>query len=546
MPPKEKLARGRGSAFNTDELTFLLTNVEKVIPAGITGWDTIERLHKEQYPARNSEALKRKFEALHKSDVPADENNVMYTHIIRAKAARNLIVDALRAEEVNGSIKIKEAGDGTERKLVKKDVSSDVNADSKAEFKKQNKSLADDGKKTEANEKHSSNNVKKKEGARPFQNDEIKCLLQLVAGALPVRLNDWDAIHNAYRQSYGYRTREALKRKFTSLLRTPVPEGASNPNCVVARQLNDKIKEKRMKNTIEKAASEKARKHNAVAAKTNASSKLYKGARKKDNKKDQDKENDGDDDMVDNGKETQEENEEEEGEDDEDDDEDDKEHDDEDDDEDDKEHDDEEEVGDDEDDDEDDDKDEDDDDEDDEDEDDDEDDDEDEDDDDEDDDDEDDEDEDDEDEEKKWKRVAKTSQKVRRAQDYEVRRTGRKFGLVRKKKTAEVQQMKNEHVLLLKQQTHKLLQHKRKLEKEIGSVKAKKIKVGKVIGIKKQKEEKLAMVLGELVDIHKLLLKERKIEKRVRKMELKIQSECMLSFMNWMQAMLERNETKRK
>ena len=136
MPPKEKLARGRGSAFNTDELTFLLTNVEKVIPAGITGWDTIERLHKEQYPARNSEALKRKFEALHKSDVPADENNVMYTHIIRAKAARNLIVDALRAEEVNGSIKIKEAGDGTERKLVKKDVSSDVNADSKAEFKK--------------------------------------------------------------------------------------------------------------------------------------------------------------------------------------------------------------------------------------------------------------------------------------------------------------------------------------------------------------------------------------------------------------------------
>jgi hypothetical protein len=515
MPPKEKLARGRGSAFNTDELTFLLTNVEKVIPAGITGWDTIERLHKEQYPARNSEALKRKFEALHKSDVPADENNVMYTHIIRAKAARNLIVEALRAEEVNGSIKIKEAGDGTERKLVKKDVSSDVNADSKAEFKKQNKSLADDGKKTEANENHSSNNVKKKEGARPFQNDEIKCLLQLVAGALPVRLNDWDAIHNAYRQSYGYRTREALKRKFTSLLRTPVPEGASNPNCVVARQLNDKIKEKRMKNTIEKAASEKARKHNAVAAKTNASSKLYKGARKKDNKKDQDKENDGDDDMVDNGKENQEENEEEEGEDDEDDDEDDKKHDDDDDDDD--EDDDDE---DDEDDEDEDDKDE--------------------------DEDEDDDDEVDDDEKKKWKRVAKTSQKVRRAQDYEVRRTGRKFGLVRKKKTAEVQQMKNEHVLLLKEQTHKLLQHKRKLEKEIGSVKAKKMKVGKVIGIKKQKEEKLAMVLGELVDIHKLLLKERKIEKRVRKMELKIQSECMLSFMNWMQAMLERNETKRK
>ena len=42
----------------------------------------------------------------------------------------------------------------------------------------------------------------------------------------------------------------------------------------------------------------------------------------------------------------------------------------------------------------------------------------------------------DDDEEKKWKRVAKTSQKVRRAQDYEVRRTGRKFGLVRKKKTS--------------------------------------------------------------------------------------------------------------
>jgi hypothetical protein len=137
MPPKEKLARGRGSAFNKDELSFLLTNVEKVIPVGITGWDTIEKLHKEQYPARNSEALKRKFEALHKSEVPPDENNVMYTHIIRAKAARQTIVDAGRTEEVDGSNKIKQAGDGTERKSVKKDVSSDVNTDSKVELKKQ-------------------------------------------------------------------------------------------------------------------------------------------------------------------------------------------------------------------------------------------------------------------------------------------------------------------------------------------------------------------------------------------------------------------------
>ena len=128
-----------------------------------------------------------------------------------------------------------------------------------------------------------------------------------------------------------------------------------------------------------------------------------------------------------------------------------------------------------------------------------------------------------------------------------MQRKGRKFGLVRKKKkTAEVQEKENEQLLLLKQQTHKLLQHKRKLEEEIGSVKAKKIKTGKVRGINKEKEKKLATVLGELVDIHKLLLEERKVEKRVRKMELKMQSECMLSFMNWMQAMLERNETKRK
>ena len=144
MAPKEELARGRGSAFSSEESTFLLSNVEKVLPVALSGWDSIEELHREKYPARNSEALKRKFEALHKSDVPADENNVMYTHIIRAKAARNLIVDALRAEEVNGSIKIKEAGDGTERKLVEKDVSSKVNADSKAEFKKQNKSFRGD------------------------------------------------------------------------------------------------------------------------------------------------------------------------------------------------------------------------------------------------------------------------------------------------------------------------------------------------------------------------------------------------------------------
>ena len=49
--------------------------------------------------------------------------------------------------------------------------------------------------------------------------------------------------------------------------------------------------------------------------------------------------------------------------------------------------------------------------------------------------------------------------------------------MVRKnEKTAEVQQMENEHVLLLKQHKHKLLLHKRKLEEEFGSANAKKSK----------------------------------------------------------------------
>jgi hypothetical protein len=71
----------------------LLSNVEDVISVAVCGWDSFEELHREKYPARNSEALKRKFETLQNSEVPADKSNVMYTHITRAKAARKRIVN---------------------------------------------------------------------------------------------------------------------------------------------------------------------------------------------------------------------------------------------------------------------------------------------------------------------------------------------------------------------------------------------------------------------------------------------------------------------
>lgn len=140
---------------------------------------------------------------------------------------------------------------------------------------------------------------------------------------------------------------------------------------------------------------------------------------------------------------------------------------------------------------------------------------------------------------KKGKKSKKTSQKVKLAQDYEVQRKGRKFGLVRKKEKS-LQEMQDENELIFNTHKQKLLLHKRKLEKEVSSMNAKKHKKSNFVGVQTKKETNLGMVLDEMVKIHKLLLEERKVERCMRKMQLKMQSECMLSFMNWMQAMLEK------
>ena len=259
MAPKEKLARGRGSAFSSEELTFLLSNVEKVLPVTVSGWDSIEEVHREKYPARNSEALKRKFETLQKSEVPADENHVMYMHITRAKAARKRIVEVLKENEDARIERKEEAVEGTKQRWGEKDLDeyckepaksimdSDVN---NMTSQKQKQSLADGNKITTVDTTRLCTDSKKKGVATTFKNNEVQRLLKLVEENLPVRLHEWDLIYNKHRQSFPSRTRESLKRKFTSLLRTPVPEGARNPNCVLARQLNIKMKEKRTRNSI--------------------------------------------------------------------------------------------------------------------------------------------------------------------------------------------------------------------------------------------------------------------------------------------------------
>ena len=65
---------------------------------------------------------------------------------------------------------------------------------------------------------------------------------------------------------------------------------------------------------------------------------------------------------------------------------------------------------------------------------------------------------------KKWKKAKKTSQKVKLAQDYEVQRKGRKFGLVRKKEKS-LQEMQDKNELIFNTHKQKLLLHKRKLDK---------------------------------------------------------------------------------
>jgi hypothetical protein len=291
MAPKEKLARGRGSAFSSKELTFLLCNIEKVLPVAVSGWDSIEELHREKHPAWNSEALKRKFKTLQKSEVPADESNVMYMHITRAKAARKRIVEVLKENEDARIKRKEEAVDGSKQRLGEKDLDeyckepansimdSDVN---NMTSQKQKQSLADGNKISTADTSCLCTESKKKGVATTFENNEVQSLLKLVEENVPVRLHEWDLIYSKHQQSFPSRTRESLKRKFTSLLRTPVPEGARNPNCVLARQLNIKMKEKQMRNSIPTssgmASPDKSEKKTIPAKRTG--SKFPKGAKK--------------------------------------------------------------------------------------------------------------------------------------------------------------------------------------------------------------------------------------------------------------------------
>ncbi len=142
-----------------------------------------------------------------------------------------------------------EAVDGTKQRLGEKDLDeyckepansimdSDVN---NMTSQKQKQSLANGNNITTADTTRLCTDSKKKGVATTFKINKVQSLLKLVEENLPVRLHEWDLIYNKHQQSFPSRTRESLKRKFTSLLQTPVPEGARNPNCVLARQLDIK------------------------------------------------------------------------------------------------------------------------------------------------------------------------------------------------------------------------------------------------------------------------------------------------------------------
>ncbi len=204
--------------------------------------------------------MKRKFETLQKSEVPADESHVMYVHITRAKAARKRIVEVLKENEDARIERKEEAVDGTKQRWGEKHLDEYCKEPAKSIMdsdminnmtsQKQKQSQADGNKITTVDTTRLCTDSKKKGVATTFKNNEVQSLLKLVEENLPVRLHEWDLIYNKHRQSFPSRTRESLKRKFTSLLRTPVPEGTRNPNCVPARQLNIKMKEKRTRNSI--------------------------------------------------------------------------------------------------------------------------------------------------------------------------------------------------------------------------------------------------------------------------------------------------------
>ena len=65
----------RGAGFGDNEIGIMLDAIEEYLPIGQNDWEFVERMHSRYYPqaGRTKESLKRKFQQLHLTKIPAGD-----------------------------------------------------------------------------------------------------------------------------------------------------------------------------------------------------------------------------------------------------------------------------------------------------------------------------------------------------------------------------------------------------------------------------------------------------------------------------------------
>lgn len=92
--PSNKPTKGNGkvgkSNYTRDELLLLFSVMERILPIGTEEWEQVQMEHTQQYPGRDIESIRRKYNSLHRKQVQTGNPNIP-PEILAAKRVKQKI-----------------------------------------------------------------------------------------------------------------------------------------------------------------------------------------------------------------------------------------------------------------------------------------------------------------------------------------------------------------------------------------------------------------------------------------------------------------------
>ena len=93
---------GSGPRFSVPEMESMLTSIEQYLPMGPEEWEAVADSHSFEFPNREAQSLRRKFQALYNVRIPTGDPT-MPAHVRRAKRIRYLIEERADASNLTGT-----------------------------------------------------------------------------------------------------------------------------------------------------------------------------------------------------------------------------------------------------------------------------------------------------------------------------------------------------------------------------------------------------------------------------------------------------------